>query len=97
MSKPAAMTRPPRFEVVPPRMTILSDHPVDDVSTDGADAALPDNLELASRLSAIFDILRHKETRCPLTVAVYGDWGTGKTSAMKWLEGKLNELSLIHI
>ena len=72
-------------------MTILSDHPVDDVSTDGVDAELPDNLELASRLSAIFDILRHKETRCPLTVAVYGDWGTGKTSAMKWLEGKLNE------
>ncbi|WP_395738881.1 P-loop NTPase fold protein [Prosthecobacter sp.] len=96
MSKPPATTKPPRFEVVPPRMTILSDHPVDDVATDGADAALPDNLELASRLSAIFDILRHKETRCPLTVAVYGDWGTGKTSAMKWLEGKLNEWNLMN-
>lgn len=86
----------PRFEVVPPRMTILSDHPVDDVADEAKVVQLPDNLELASRLSAIFDILRHKETRCPLTVAVYGDWGTGKTSAMKWLEGKLNEWNCIN-
>ena len=79
-----------RFEVKPPEMTILSDHPVDDV-LDQEHVALPDNLELASRLSAIFDILRHKDTRCPLTVAIYGDWGTGKTSAMQWLSGKLTE------
>ncbi|MBX3741086.1 MAG: hypothetical protein KF712_08860 [Akkermansiaceae bacterium] len=81
-------TLPPRFKVEPPRMTILSDHPVDD-SPD--DLSLHDNLELSSRLSAIFDILRHKETKCPLTIAIYGDWGTGKTSAMKWLAAKLSE------
>lgn len=90
MSQPSPTLK--RFEVKEPEMTILSDHPVDDVLKDGQeDAALPDNLELAARLSAIFDILRHKDTRCPLTVAIYGDWGTGKTSAMQWLSGKLTE------
>lgn len=91
MSQPSPTLK--RFEVKAPEMTILSDHPVDDV-LDQEHVALPDNLELAARLSAIFDILRHKDTRCPLTVAIYGDWGTGKTSAMQWLSGKLKEWNL---
>ncbi len=64
-------------------MTVLSDHP----ARGGADQ--PDHLQLESRLSAVFDILRHKQTRCPITIAIYGDWGTGKTSAMRWLETQL--------
>lgn len=50
-----------------------------------------DQLHLETRLASTFDILRHKNTRCPLAVAVYGDWGTGKTSAMRWLETRLKE------
>jgi predicted KAP-like P-loop ATPase len=41
-------------------------------------------------LSAVFDILRHQSTRCPVTVGVYGDWGSGKSSAMRWLETNLH-------
>jgi predicted KAP-like P-loop ATPase len=62
-------------------MTILSDRPSASVSDD--------LLGLESRLSAVLDILRHTLTKCPITVAIYGDWGTGKTSAMHWLESQL--------
>lgn len=68
-------------------MTILSDRPSETVGED--------LLGLEGRLSAVLDILRHRLTQCPITVAIYGDWGTGKTSAMHWLEGQLqawNEL-----
>jgi hypothetical protein len=70
-----------------PTMTILSDHPSESVATD--------LLGLESQLSAVLDILRHQKTQCPVTVAIYGDWGTGKTSAMHWLASQLktwNEL-----
>ena len=63
-----------------PRMTVLADHAV--VSS----ADIPDLLNLESRLAVLLDILRHRNTRCPITVAIYGDWGTGKTSAMRWLK-----------
>ncbi|MCG8404581.1 MAG: P-loop NTPase fold protein [Phycisphaerales bacterium] len=48
---------------------------------------------LNSRLGAVYDIIRHKNTRPPLAVAVYGDWGTGKSSAMRWLSDRLGEWS----
>jgi Leucine-rich repeat (LRR) protein len=68
-----------------PRMTILSDHAI------GSSADFPDLLSLESRLAVVLDILRHHNTRCPITVAIYGDWGTGKTSAMRWLESQLRD------
>ena len=78
-----------KFQVAVPEMTILSDHP------SRAGERSPDLLALEGRLASVFDILRHKNTECPVTVAIYGDWGTGKTSAMRWLETQLctwNEL-----
>lgn len=65
----------------PPQMTILSDHAV---------TTEDDFLSLESRLSVVLDILRHRHTCCPIAIAIYGDWGTGKTSAMRWLEVQLN-------
>jgi hypothetical protein len=63
-------------------MTILPDYPA------GLLAEYSDLLGLKSRLGlgTVHDILRHGNTRCRITVAIYGDWGTGKTSAMRWLE-----------
>lgn len=66
----------------PPKMTILSDRP--------SQSFVEDLLGLECRLSAVLDILRHSLTKCPITVAIYGDWGTGKTSAMHWLESQLD-------
>lgn len=63
-------------------MTILSDHPIlrEDESKELRE---PDAFAMRTRLGAVYDIIRHKNTRAPL--AVYGDWGTGKSSAMRWL------------
>ena len=67
----------------PPEMTVLSDSPIEEVGDDG--------LGMASRLAVVLDILRHRETRLPMTIAIYGDWGTGKTSAMHWLEKQVEK------
>jgi hypothetical protein len=71
------------FALEPPQMTILSDHP--------SQSSDDDFLRMESRLAVVLDILRHKQTHCPITIAIYGDWGTGKTSAMHWLESQLDK------
>ena len=71
------------FALTPPQMTALSDHPL----AEGQEWV--DRFNFPFQLGAIYDILRHPETSTPLTIGIYGDWGTGKTSAMKWLEGLL--------
>lgn len=68
-----------------PEITILPDHPVHESKKHTE----PDLMNYDNRLHAIFDILRHKNTKCPITIAIYGSWGTGKTSAMRWLQGQL--------
>jgi hypothetical protein len=67
----------------PPVMTILSDGPL--LGEQWTD----DSFFLEQRLGAVFDILRHANTTTPMAAALYGDWGTGKTSAMRWLDGAL--------
>ncbi len=46
---------------------------------------------LVDRVGPLFDIIRHPKTQTPLTAAIYGSWGSGKTTAMKWLDGLLME------
>lgn len=79
----------------PPRMTILSDHPILREASDErkADDREDDSFELISRLGTIYDIIRHKNTRTPIAMAIYGDWGTGKSSAMRWLAEQLTRWS----
>ncbi len=78
--------------LIPPRMTILSDHPILREDEEKARRE-PDSFMLHSRLGAVYDIIRHKNTRAPLAIAVYGDWGTGKSSAMRWLSDQLGKWS----
>jgi len=61
----------PAFALEPPQMTILSDHP--------SQSSIDVFLRMESGLAVVLDILRHRHTRCPITIAIYGDWGTGKT------------------
>ena len=74
---------PPNIFLEPPRLSVLSD---ETISTDDLGA---DHFDLGLRVGPIYDIVRHPDTRTPMTIAIYGDWGAGKTSAMKWLEGHL--------
>jgi hypothetical protein len=81
-----------RFAVEPPRMTVLSDHPI--LREDDKDIGQePDSFGLRARLGAVYDIIRHKNTRAPIAIAIYGDWGTGKSSAMRWLRDQLDRWS----
>ncbi|MGA2092590.1 MAG: P-loop NTPase fold protein [Sedimentisphaerales bacterium] len=70
---------------IPPVLPIISDHPLD------TESAGRDKFDLCYRLGPIFDIIRHPKTATPTTIAIYGDWGVGKTSAMKWLEALIKE------
>jgi len=40
-------------------------------------------------MGPLYDILRHPKTQTPLSIGVYGDWGSGKSTAMHWLEDRL--------
>jgi hypothetical protein len=73
------------FVLDPPKITVLSDSPL------AAEDGVGDDFELPIRLAPMYDILRHPNTRTSLSIAIYGDWGTGKTSAMRWLERLLRE------
>jgi predicted KAP-like P-loop ATPase len=66
------------------RPPLLNDHPIESDRENS-----PDLLDLHERLGAPLDILRHPATRTPFTIALYCDWGTGKTSAMRWLHSQL--------
>lgn len=68
-----------------PVLPVISDHPLD------RENAFDDRFDLCLRLGPVFDIIRHSKTPTPTAIAIYGDWGTGKTSSMKWLEGLINE------
>jgi len=71
--------------IIPPQMTVLSDAALAPEDYAGA------QFDLLSKLGAVYDVLRHPETQTPMAIAVYGDWGTGKSSAMRWLQGMLEK------
>ncbi len=89
MAKKAKEQEPKsRFEKLAqtaPVLPVISDHPLD------RENAFDDRFDLCLRLGPVFDIIRHSKTPTPTAIAIYGDWGTGKTSSMKWLEGLINE------
>ncbi len=68
-----------------PQITILSDHPLKPEQVER------DCFALRYHVGPIYDIVRHPDTQLPMAIAIYGTWGTGKTSAMKWLHGLLND------
>ncbi|MFI4911408.1 MAG: P-loop NTPase fold protein [Sedimentisphaeraceae bacterium JB056] len=68
-----------------PILPVISDHPLN------RQKAFNDRFDLCLKLGPVFDIIRHPETQTPTSIAIYGEWGTGKTSSMEWLEGLINE------
>ena len=74
-----------QFVKRPPELTILTDHPLTAAEAFDADA-----FNFHYKLGPVFDILRHPGTKAPMAILISGGWGTGKTSAMKWLQGLLD-------
>jgi len=66
-----------------PRLTIVSDAAL------SPEEAYRDSFNLDYLLGPVYDILRHPKTKMPMAIAIYGDWGTGKTTAMRWLHALL--------
>ena len=73
----------PYFVLSPPQMTVLSDAAIQEIADE--------KFELISKLGPVYDIIRHPQTKTPMAIAIYGDWGTGKTSAMRWLQEILDQ------
>jgi len=90
MSKAKKTVRPvltfEDFVKRPPKLTILTDQPLKP-----AEAYDADTFNFRYKLGPLFDILRHSRTKTPMAILISGDWGTGKTSAMKWLQGLLEK------
>jgi hypothetical protein len=78
-----------KFVQRPPELTVLTDHPLSGEEIEESFADDPFNFRY--KLGPVFDILRHPGTITPAAILISGGWGTGKTSAMKWLEYLLDK------
>jgi hypothetical protein len=67
-----------------PELTVLTDHPL--TAKEIEKTFMDDPFNFRYKLGPVFDILRHPDTKTPAAILISGGWGTGKTSAMKWLE-----------
>lgn len=86
-----------QFVKRPPELTVLTDQPLTAENTKETFADDPFNFRY--KLGPVFDILRYQDPapkkkskveqtdlRTPMAILISGGWGTGKTSAMKWIE-----------
>ncbi len=69
----------------PSKLTVLSDNPVPLAEMKS------DIFNFRYHLGPVYDIIRHEKTQMPLTIGINGKWGTGKTTAMQWLDGALKK------
>ncbi len=60
---------------------LVSDRPLE--------AGDPDPLKFSTISNGLSRFLRHEKTKPPLTIAITGDWGTGKSSLMNLLKADL--------
>ncbi|MEQ8316939.1 MAG: P-loop NTPase fold protein [Phycisphaerales bacterium] len=77
----------------PPVGSAVGDEPpagIEYVDGGRADGEVPIvGQRLVRQVGPLFDLIRHKDTQMPLTAAIYGPWGSGKSTAMKWLDRML--------
>lgn len=80
-----------------PELTVLTDQPL--TAEDTEETFTDDPFNFRYKLGPVFDILRYRDPvpkkkgkveqrdlRTPVAILISGGWGTGKTSAMKWIE-----------
>ena len=92
MAKAKKKTKENEFEKFAkrkPELTVLTDHPLTDEHAKKMFDEDPFNFRF--KLGPVFDILRYPTTQTPISILISGGWGTGKTSAMKWLDSLITE------
>lgn len=67
-------------------MRLISDNPLPRALTPG-----DERFELHKRLRVLMDSLKDPDLHTPFSVMVSGSWGTGKTSAMRWMAHELRK------
>lgn len=82
----AQLFQPERTTLEQLRSPVLDDQPSSE-----------DHLGFASYSTALRDLVLHPETRTPLTLGIFGRWGTGKTTLMHMLEHDLREKGLVTV
>jgi formylglycine-generating enzyme required for sulfatase activity len=55
---------------------------------------IEDALDFAPYRDTLVDILRNPSTRTPLTVGLFGTWGSGKTSLMRMIKARIDAAGL---
>ena len=75
----------PGPDAPPPGRWLYSDKHLDPKD----DANAPDSLSLGAYADALALLMDWKETSTPLTIALNGPWGSGKTSLAKMTEARL--------
>lgn len=72
------------FAMRKPRLTVLTDEPLK------LKTASDEKFNLRYKVGPVYDILRHPKIETPMAILISGKWGTGKTSAMRWLHSLLD-------
>ncbi|HEX7335491.1 MAG TPA: P-loop NTPase fold protein [Pyrinomonadaceae bacterium] len=83
-------------ETVAPETELDSDDDRDDSNDDWAEffpdkPSRRDSLDYKSYAETLADLIAPKETQTPLTVGVFGAWGSGKTTLMRMIKAALSE------
>jgi formylglycine-generating enzyme required for sulfatase activity len=73
-------------------MTVTHDSGVSPVLDDRP--TLHDSLDFVSYCDTLVDILRNPATRTPLTVGLFGAWGSGKTSLMRMVKNEIDQTAI---
>lgn len=97
-SKPTRAARNPQEEAArllrsPPVGSAVGDEPPAGIQQVKGGSSEGETLIVGQRLvrqvGPLFDLIRHTDTQMPLTAAIYGPWGSGKSTAMKWIDRML--------
>ena len=59
--------------------------------------ASEDYLDFDSYVQALKDLIAHSSTKTPLTIGIFGRWGTGKTTLMRMLERGLKNTGIASV
>jgi len=86
-----------RLGIAPSRVTLPSAAPVDRktflAGYNSDEAAGTDLLKIDEEVNALASVLAAKDVEPPLSLGLFGEWGTGKSFFMKMLETRIDELS----